>query len=184
MRISCYPHTMRKFTIIFAFALLILPSPAWAWPGKVISIQDADTITVLTSDKQQVRIRLYGIDAPEGGQAFRRKATQFVKGLLADRPVVEVDTKDTDRYGQTVAVVILPDGTNLNEEVVRAGSPGCFQDIAWKRLCVLPGRSCSRMRWKPGAGCGRTRSRFRLGSGAGGEHDRYPKGCFHNDGDQ
>ena len=113
---------MPKTQIIILFlALLLLPALTWAWPGKVISIQDADTITVLTEGKQQVRIRLYGIDAPEGGQAYGNRATQFVKGVLDGNPVVEIDVKDTDRWGRTVAIVILPDGTNLNEEIVRAG---------------------------------------------------------------
>ncbi len=112
---------MRLPAAVFLFTLLLSPAITFAWTGKVISIHDADTITVLTDDRQQVRIRLYGIDAPEGGQAYGKKATQYVKRLLADRPVVEVDAKDTDRYGRTVAVVILPDGRNLNEEIVRAG---------------------------------------------------------------
>jgi micrococcal nuclease len=73
--------------------------------GQEFTIQDADTITVLTEDKEQVQIRLYGIDAPEGGQAFVRKATQFVKGLLPGNPVVEIDVKDTDRYGRTGVAV-------------------------------------------------------------------------------
>ncbi len=113
-------------TAIFLLALLLSPAITFAWTGKVISIQDADTITVLTDDRQQVRIRLYGIDAPEGGQAYGKKATQYVKRLLADRPVVEIDTKDTDRYGRTVAVVFLPDGRNLNEEIVGAGYAWVF----------------------------------------------------------
>jgi endonuclease YncB( thermonuclease family) len=29
--------------------------------------------------------------------------------------------RDTDRYGRTVAEIILPDGRNLNQEIVRAG---------------------------------------------------------------
>lgn len=106
---------------IFFLALLLLPSITWAWPGKVINIADGDTITVLTEDKQQVRIRLYGIDAPEGSQAYGRKATQYVKGLLAGNPIVEIDTKDIDRFGRTVAVILLPDGSNLIVEIVRAG---------------------------------------------------------------
>jgi micrococcal nuclease len=35
--------------------------------------------------------------------------------------LVEIVTKDIDRYDQTVAVVILPNVMNLNEEIVRAG---------------------------------------------------------------
>ncbi len=39
----------------------------------------------------------------EGGRAYGRKATQYIKGLLAGTPVVENDGKDSDRYGRTVA---------------------------------------------------------------------------------
>jgi len=34
---------------------------------------------VLTEDKQPVRIRLYGIDAPERKQPFGSRATSFVR---------------------------------------------------------------------------------------------------------
>lgn len=33
--------------------------------GKVVKVSDGDTITILTSDKKQVKIRLSGIDCPE-----------------------------------------------------------------------------------------------------------------------
>jgi micrococcal nuclease len=67
-------------TSVFLLTLLLLPTLTWAGPSKVISIQDADMITVLTEERRQVRIRLYGIDAPESGQAYGKKATQHVKG--------------------------------------------------------------------------------------------------------
>jgi len=66
------------------------------------------------------RIRLHGIDCPESGQPFRTKAKQFTADLAFDK-VVKLIVKDTDRYGRLVAVVILPDGRNLNHEIVRAG---------------------------------------------------------------
>ena len=48
--------------------LLLFPNLSWARSGKVVSVADVDTITVLR-DKKQVRIRLYGIDRSERGQA-------------------------------------------------------------------------------------------------------------------
>jgi len=59
---------MRKTkAFILSLVLILLPSFSWAWSGEVVGITDGDTITVLR-DKEQVRIRLYGIDCPEGGQ--------------------------------------------------------------------------------------------------------------------
>ena len=92
----------RKVLLLFLLLILliILPSLSWAWSGKVIGIADGDTITVLR-DKEQVRIRLYGIDCPEGGQAFGTKAKQFTSGMVFGE-VVEVEPVDTDRYGRRV----------------------------------------------------------------------------------
>jgi endonuclease YncB( thermonuclease family) len=42
--------------------------------GKVIAIADGDTITVLDSGKQQHKIRLDGINAPEASQPFGTQA--------------------------------------------------------------------------------------------------------------
>jgi len=57
------------FFFVFLLLLLTVPNISSAWSGKVVGVADGDTITVLR-DKEQVRIRLYGIDAPEGGQPF------------------------------------------------------------------------------------------------------------------
>ena len=44
--------------------ILFLPLSLFAFSAKVIKISDGDTITVL-SGKEQTKVRLYGIDAPE-----------------------------------------------------------------------------------------------------------------------
>ena len=49
--------------ILFVISLCLLPLPVSASQivGKVVSIADGDTITVLTEQAQQIKIRLYGI---------------------------------------------------------------------------------------------------------------------------
>ena len=85
--------------------LLFIPQVTLAWSGKVIGIADGDTITVLR-DKEQVRIRLYGIDCPERGQAFSKKAKQFTSEMVFGK-VVEIEPVDIDRYGRTVGLVTV-----------------------------------------------------------------------------
>jgi micrococcal nuclease len=86
---------------------------------QVIAIKDGDTIEIL-KDGKPLRIRLYGIDAPEKNQDFGSRARQFTSDLVFGK-LVELEIKDTDRYGRTVGIIYLADGRSLNEELVRAG---------------------------------------------------------------
>ncbi|MBV6434029.1 MAG: Thermonuclease [Bryobacteraceae bacterium] len=96
--------------------------------ARVISIVDGDTITIL-HDGVPERIRLHGIDCPERKQAFGTRAKQFT-GRLAREKTVTLRTHGKDRYGRTIAEVILPDGRNLNHEIVRAGLAWWFRKYA------------------------------------------------------
>jgi len=115
---------------IFSFLWLSTQIHANDFNGLVVGILDGDTITVPHNDKGE-RIRLYGIDAPEKGQAFGNRAKQFVSALAFGKEV-KVEAKGKDRYGQTVADVILPDGSNLNREIVKAGFAWWFRKYAPK----------------------------------------------------
>ena len=86
---------------------------------------DGDTITVLRERRPEI-VRLNGIDSPEKGQAFGGRAKQFT-AQLAFGQVVQVIVRDHDRYGRTVADVVLVDGRSLNHEVVRGGYAWWFR---------------------------------------------------------
>lgn len=109
--------------------LLIIVVALTSWTGlanaesfqaKVVHIADGDTITVLNEGKNQIKIRLNGIDCPERGQSFGRKATEFTKTMVAGR-TVRIDAFNQDRYGRTIADVIMEEGRNLNQELVGEG---------------------------------------------------------------
>ncbi len=54
----------------FASSIAVAPALAEVVTGRVVSIADGDTLTVLDSSNQQHKIHLYGIDAPEKKQPF------------------------------------------------------------------------------------------------------------------
>ena len=87
--------------------------------GEIVGIADGDTLTVLHGD-QQVRIRFPGIDAPKKTRPFGTVARQYADELAFGQTGT-VRVQDYDRYGRTVAEIILPDGRSLNEEMVKAG---------------------------------------------------------------
>jgi endonuclease YncB( thermonuclease family) len=74
---------------------------------------------MVMKDHKPVKIRLYGVDCPEKRQAFGSRAKQFTADNVF-RKIVEIKPVDRDRYGRTVAWVIV-DGQNLNQSLVEAG---------------------------------------------------------------
>lgn len=115
---------MKNVLFIFFLPLWAFLSSSSAYgavfEAKVIHIADGDTITVLNDAIEQIKIRLNGIDCPEKAQAFGNKAKQYTKGLVAGQ-MVTIQANDTDKYGRTIADVILNDGRNLSQELVKAG---------------------------------------------------------------
>ncbi len=88
--------------------------------GKVIHISDGDTYDILTEDNITHRVRMLGIDAPEKGQDFHRKATDYLKSLLYNQTVT-IQFDNTDRYGRLLAFTYLSDGREASHEMIRAG---------------------------------------------------------------
>lgn len=87
--------------------------------GKVISITDGDTLTILTSDKKQVKIRLAHIDAPEKKQDFGEKSKQNLANLcFGKNAIAKIQSKD--RYKRLIAEVFC-DGENANLQQVKSG---------------------------------------------------------------
>ena len=111
---------------------LILPAVSWAWHGMVVGITDGDTITVLHNGKGE-EIRLYGIDTPEKHQAFGKKAKKFTSSVVYAK-TVEVETKDTDRYGRSVALIYI-DGESLNESLVKNGFAWVYRKYCKETFC-------------------------------------------------
>lgn len=99
-------------------------------PATVQKVSDGDTLTVRSSiDHRQLRVRLWGVDAPELGQPGGEEARSAVAQQLQGRSVT-LELRDTDRYGRTVAVVRLdtPGGVvDVGEDLVRAGLAWCYR---------------------------------------------------------
>jgi len=99
--------------------------------AKIVGVTDGDTLTALDANNTEAKLRLHGIDAPEDGQAFGAKAKQHASDLAFGK-TVEIKIIDTDRYGRFVATITLPDGTVLNDAMVRDGMAWWYEQYAPK----------------------------------------------------
>jgi endonuclease YncB( thermonuclease family) len=86
--------------------------------SRVIGVADGDTLTVLRG-QEPVKVRLQGIDCPEGGQAFGNVAKRHLSDLVFGKEVT-VMPRDTDRYGRMVADVAI-EGRDVGLAMVEAG---------------------------------------------------------------
>ena len=117
---------------ILPLFLVILPLSAFGWSGKVVRVADGDTITVLRG-KEQVKVRLYGIDTPEMRQAYGNAAKKFTLNRVAGK-TVEVEELDVDRYGRIVGWVTL-DSESVNRELVRDGYAWVYRKYCRHPVC-------------------------------------------------
>lgn len=100
-------HSSRPWAVLLLAVCLGLPWPASAadWiSGEVVGISDGDTVTVLTQDRQQYKLRLAWIDAPESGMPFGHAARQALAARIF-RQQVDFSPIDRDRYGRHVALI-------------------------------------------------------------------------------
>jgi endonuclease YncB( thermonuclease family) len=96
--------------------------------GKVVSVADGDTITVLDSQKAQHKIRLQGIDAPERAQAFGNKSKQSLHEMVHGKQVT-VDYQKKDKYGRVVGKILL-NNTDVCLEQLKRGMAWHYKQYA------------------------------------------------------
>ena len=63
---------------------------------------------------------MFGIDCPEKKQDFGTQAKVYASNLCFEK-IVSVTDKGRDKYRRTLGIVILPDGKNMNHDLVKNG---------------------------------------------------------------
>lgn len=97
-----------KKLIIILFLSIVNVAIAETINCQVVAITDGDTIRCLTDDKEQLKIRLYQIDAPETKQAFGNKSKQALSDLIFNKQV-KIKTHGKDKYRRTLGTILLTD---------------------------------------------------------------------------
>ena len=98
--------------------------------GKVIGVTDGDTLKIITPAKEQIKLRLHGVDAPERQQAFYKKAKQKLSDLCFDQEVT-AHLRKGESFDHLVGTIYNTTGENVCLELVRSG-------FAWHATEFLP----------------------------------------------
>jgi len=115
-----------RYLLLLAFSIFSETSFAETLSGRVVSVADGDTITVLDSSNTQHKIRLAQIDAPEVGHgknktamAYGEKSKTALSNLVFQQ-VVEAECQTKDRYGRLVCKILV-NGIDANLQQVKNG---------------------------------------------------------------
>lgn len=125
-------NLVRLFFLLVSIFHLFIAGNVFAWPGQIVSITDGDTLKVLHKG-QQVKVRLYGIDAPEKKQAFGQAAKTQLQALVTGKQI-DIEPVDIDRYGRTVGIV-RADGAVINGEMVKNGYAWVYEQYCRRVEC-------------------------------------------------
>ena len=123
---------MRKIIVLILSFLMMMMSFAMNIKGKVVKIADGDTITIQTLNNEKIKIRLYGIDAPEKKQDYGIKSLDVLKELSYGK-TVDVEVKEKDRYGRTVGIVFL-NGEEINLKMIETGNAWHYKKYAKEEM--------------------------------------------------
>ena len=117
----------------------------YTYVAKVLEVIDADTIKVSIYLTPRTRsksrdfgfhiyneggrlalhesIRLAGLNAAEHGTPAGDAATEFVKSLVRPGDLIKVSFSKAggsqEKYGRWIGQILLSDGTNLNEQLIK-----------------------------------------------------------------
>jgi endonuclease YncB( thermonuclease family) len=116
-----------KKTMLAITLLLPLSAMATEWTGTVVGVSDGDTLTVLNTQKRQVKVRLVEIDAPEKKQAFGEQSKQSLSEICFKKIAI-IDDKGYDKYKRTLGRVHC-DGVDANLEQVRRGMAWAYKQF-------------------------------------------------------
>lgn len=105
--------------------------------GTVTKVSDGDSIQVTTPEQTKLKVRLYGIDAPETpkmsqrtgevnklGQPHGNESWKALEGKILDKEV-RLEILDIDKYRRLVCMV-WSDDRNINLEMITEGYAEAF----------------------------------------------------------
>jgi len=117
----------RLAALVFLLCILS-PAHAETLVGRVVGVHDGDTLTLLNDQKRQTKVRLAEIDTPESKQPYGSRSKQALSDLVFGK-TVQVEIRDTDRYGRTVGRVSVG-STDVNAALVASGAAWVYRQYS------------------------------------------------------
>jgi endonuclease YncB( thermonuclease family) len=117
-QIVCHPaKTLGALSLTLT---VLAASPSWAdFQARVVMVHEGDRITIYHGGRNQI-VFLQDIDCPELKQPYGKQAKRAATAYLGGREVIVRGLKP-DAHGRTTAEILLADGRNVGQELLKEG---------------------------------------------------------------
>jgi endonuclease YncB( thermonuclease family) len=127
--------------VLLAILFILSAAASHATPLRTVTatitkITDGDTVQAVTPEGTKLKVRLYGIDAPETakgkipGEPFGNASRKHLAALV-NQQTVTLEIRDIDRYRRMVAILWLAE-RNVNQEMIAAGMAEAYREYLKK----------------------------------------------------
>ena len=118
---------MRNIKTVLIYIMLCMN--LYAIKAKVIKVSDGDSIISII-DKKKVKIRMFGIDAPEKTQDYGSDSQKYLERAILNK-VIDVKVIEKDQYGRTVGKVFYKN-EDINLKMIETGNAWHYRKLAPK----------------------------------------------------
>ena len=123
--------------MIFLIIMLFCVNSFSANMYKVLYVNDGDTIAVKKTENNKetgklIKVRLYGIDAPELNQDYGYASKEILIKLIRGK-IVRIEGNKNDRYGRLLGTVYY-NNENINERMVATGNAWWYEKYDKKNI--------------------------------------------------
>ena len=106
---------------------------------RLAYLADGDSFELEDSRKRKIKVRLYGVDAPEGRQAFGNASRNHLRKMLDGKKLL-IRSMYKDNHQRTVAIVYFSqngkaDELSINQRQVQAGMAWVYDYFCTNSVC-------------------------------------------------
>lgn len=142
LRYGLFSVAERSVFLGLVILSLFTPNAVVAVTGKVVGVHDGDSLTLLTSENVQIKVRLECIDAPELQQPFGVASKKALSDLVFDK-TVRLEETGKDRYKRTLGNIYIGE-TSVNPSMVEKGMAWFLPSIQLRQVAGGSGNNGSK----------------------------------------
>lgn len=118
---------MKKILLILF--TIIISTLSLGFEGYVVKVSDGDSF-IIKSQGKKIRVRMYGIDAPELKQKYGKDSKRYLEDMILGKKV-ELKVLYEDKYRRKIARVYYKN-KEINIEMLRSGHAWFYEYHAKK----------------------------------------------------